>query len=117
VFNTTRFMMVGGLQYWGPPTWTPVLDTGVLESPVLELKRLFFLELSMVDRLLNDHLRRIYLHLKAPRFDLHRSAHLSPAPGGCTAAGSVPVPGEGAVGEGPVAGEWSVGVCTRSVYQ
>jgi hypothetical protein len=26
----------------------------------------------MVDRLLHDDLRKIYLHLKAPRFDLHR---------------------------------------------
>jgi hypothetical protein len=32
----------------------------------------FFLDLSMVDRRLHDDLRKIYLHLKAPRFDLHR---------------------------------------------
>jgi hypothetical protein len=30
------------------------------------------LDLSMVDRRLHDDLRKIYLHLKAPRFDLHR---------------------------------------------
>jgi hypothetical protein len=38
------------------------------------LKRPFFLDLSMVDRRLHDDLRRIYLHLKAPRFDLRRAA-------------------------------------------
>jgi hypothetical protein len=32
----------------------------------------FFLDLSVVDRRLHDDLRKIYLHLKAPRFDLHR---------------------------------------------
>jgi hypothetical protein len=37
------------------------------------LKWLFFLDLSMVDRRLHDDLRKIYLHLKAPRFDLHRT--------------------------------------------
>jgi hypothetical protein len=41
---------------------------------VFELKWLFFLDLSMVDRRLHDDLRKIYLHLKAPRFDLHRLA-------------------------------------------
>jgi hypothetical protein len=39
---------------------------------VFELKWLFFLDLSIVDRRLHDDLRKIYLHLKAPRFDLHR---------------------------------------------
>jgi hypothetical protein len=43
----------------------------------LELKRLFFLDLSMVDRRLHDDLRKIYLHLKAPRFDLHRQQRCS----------------------------------------
>jgi hypothetical protein len=41
---------------------------------VFELKWLFFLDLSMVDRRSHDDLRKIYLHLKAPRFDLHRPA-------------------------------------------
>jgi hypothetical protein len=40
---------------------------------VFELKWLFFLDLSIVDRRLHDDLRKIYLHLKAPRFDLHRT--------------------------------------------
>jgi hypothetical protein len=40
---------------------------------VFESKRLFFLDLSMVDRLLHDDPRKIYSHLKAPRFDLHRA--------------------------------------------
>ena len=41
--------------------------------PALALKWLFFLlDLSMVDRQLHDDLQKIYLHLKAPRFDLHR---------------------------------------------
>jgi hypothetical protein len=31
--------------------------------------------LTMVDRRLHDDLRKIYLHLKAPRFDLHRLRH------------------------------------------
>jgi hypothetical protein len=31
--------------------------------------------MSMVDRRLHDDLRKIYLHLKAPRFDLRRAAH------------------------------------------
>jgi hypothetical protein len=39
---------------------------------VFELKWLSFLDLSMVDRRLHDDLRKIYLRLKAPRFDLHR---------------------------------------------
>jgi hypothetical protein len=41
-------------------------------SRVFELKWLFFLDLGMVDRRLHDDLRKIYLRLKAPRFDLHR---------------------------------------------
>jgi hypothetical protein len=40
---------------------------------VFELKWPFFLDLSMVDRRLHDDLRKIHLHLKAPRFDLHRT--------------------------------------------
>jgi hypothetical protein len=32
----------------------------------------FFLDLSMVDRRLHNDLRKLYLYLKAPRFDLHR---------------------------------------------
>jgi hypothetical protein len=43
-----------------------------LVLPRLELKWLFFLDLSMVDRLLHDDLRTICLHWKAPRFNLHR---------------------------------------------
>jgi hypothetical protein len=39
-------------------------------SRVFELKWLFFW--SMVDRRLRDDLREIYLHLRVPRFDLHR---------------------------------------------
>ena len=39
---------------------------------IFELKRLFFLDLSMADRRLHDDLRKIYSHLKAQRFDLHR---------------------------------------------
>jgi hypothetical protein len=39
---------------------------------VQQLKWLFFLDLSMVDRRSHDDLRKVYLHLKAPRFDLHR---------------------------------------------
>jgi hypothetical protein len=39
---------------------------------IFELKWLFLLDLSMVDRRLHDDLRKIYLLLKAPRFDLHR---------------------------------------------
>jgi hypothetical protein len=32
----------------------------------------FFLDLSMVNRRLHDDLRKIYLHMTAPRFDLRR---------------------------------------------
>ncbi len=32
----------------------------------------FFLDLSTVDRRLHDDLRKIFLHLEAPRFDLYR---------------------------------------------
>jgi hypothetical protein len=39
---------------------------------VFELKWLFLLDVSMVYRRLHDGLRKIYLHLKAPRFDLRR---------------------------------------------
>jgi hypothetical protein len=52
-----------------------------VDSPaVFELKWLFFLDLSMVDRRLHDDLRKIYLHLKAPRFDLHRTPVTAPRP-------------------------------------
>ncbi len=40
---------------------------------VFESKRLFSLDLSLVDRRLRDDLRAIYLRLKAPRFDPHRA--------------------------------------------
>jgi hypothetical protein len=46
-------------------------DAGVA-SAAFELKWLFFLDLSMVDRRLHDDLRKIYLRLRAPRFDLHQ---------------------------------------------
>jgi hypothetical protein len=42
-----------------------------MRSRVFELKWLFFLDLSMVDRLLHEDLRKIYFNLKAPRFKLH----------------------------------------------
>jgi hypothetical protein len=34
----------------------------------------------MADRRLHHDLRKIYLHLKAPRFDLHRPARAAPVP-------------------------------------
>jgi hypothetical protein len=57
------------------------------------LKWLFFLDLSMVDRRLHDDLRKIYLHLKAPRFDLHRPPRPSEStPPACLGTSSPPPP-------------------------